>query len=608
MGLERFQKYVFNDAQLRHRIVRGTMNLINEDRRHTGILMNGNMVRKLVNTFHELGLYRDAFEPAFLDEAEKYLNSRALEELEKADLANLLEQSSQLLEREMHQADVYNLDRSTRRDLSNIFDRAVIETEHDSLTNQDSLLDLFEANNSKALQQDYDFLDRISKAEELQASFDTFVKDEGSSIVFDEEREAEMVPRLLDFKKSLDRILSHSFQGNEQLGNTLHRAFEDFINKTKKTRSNWGTDNPKPGEMVAKYVDALLKGGIKAVPSLAPVSLNRETKAEDDDNEDNVDEEAEINKQLDSVLDLFKYVHGKAVFEAFYKKDLARRLLMGRSASNDAEKSMLSRLKTECGAGFTHNLESMFKDMDLAREEMHSYNSILAERGSKPPLDLSANVLSSAAWPTYPDVTVNIPPSISKSMLNFEQHYKAKYQGRKLTWKHALSHCQLRAKFPKGNKEIVVSGFQAIVLLLFNDVADGSSLSYEDIQASTELSDAELTRTLQSLACAKYRVLSKSPKGKEVNAADRFAFNSNFQDPKLRIKINQVQLKETKEENKETHERVAADRHYETQAAIVRIMKSRKTIKHAELIVEVINATKSRGVLEPADIKKNIEK
>lgn len=76
----------------------------------------------------------------------------------------------------------------------------------------------------------------------------------------------------------------------------------------------------------------------------------------------------------------------------------------------------------------------------------------------------------------------------------------------------------------------------------------------------------------------------------------------------MRIKINQIQLKETKEENKETHQRVAADRHYETQAAIVRIMKSRKSIRHAELVAEVIKATKSRGVLDPSDIKKNIEK
>lgn len=76
----------------------------------------------------------------------------------------------------------------------------------------------------------------------------------------------------------------------------------------------------------------------------------------------------------------------------------------------------------------------------------------------------------------------------------------------------------------------------------------------------------------------------------------------------MRIKINQIQLKETKEENKKTHERVAADRHLETQAAIVRIMKSRKRSTHAELVAEVIKATRSRGVLEVADIKSNIEK
>lgn len=38
-------------------------------------------------------------------------------------------------------------------------------------------------------------------------------------------------------------------------------------------------------------------------------------------------------------------VVGKDVFEAFYKKDLAKRLLVGKSASVDAEKSMLSKLK-----------------------------------------------------------------------------------------------------------------------------------------------------------------------------------------------------------------------------------------------------------------------
>lgn len=41
----------------------------------------------------------------------------------------------------------------------------------------------------------------------------------------------------------------------------------------------------------------------------------------------------------------FLFVKGKDVFEAFYKKDLAKRLLLGKSASIDAEKSMISKVK-----------------------------------------------------------------------------------------------------------------------------------------------------------------------------------------------------------------------------------------------------------------------
>lgn len=41
----------------------------------------------------------------------------------------------------------------------------------------------------------------------------------------------------------------------------------------------------------------------------------------------------------------FLLMKGKDVFEAFYKKDLAKRLLLGKSASIDAEKSMISKVK-----------------------------------------------------------------------------------------------------------------------------------------------------------------------------------------------------------------------------------------------------------------------
>ena len=67
---------------------------------------------------------------------------------------------------------------------------------------------------------------------------------------------------------------------------------------------------------------------------------------------------------------------GKDVFEAFYKKDLAKRLLVGKSASVDAEKSMLSKLKQECGSAFTVKLEGMFKDMELSKDIMLAFKQV----------------------------------------------------------------------------------------------------------------------------------------------------------------------------------------------------------------------------------------
>lgn len=320
------------------------------------------------------------------------------------------------------------------------------------------------------------------------------------------------------------------------------------------------------------------------------------------------DEDAELDRQLDNGLELFRFLDGKDVFEAFYKKDLARRLLMGRSASSDAERNMLGKLKTESGSSFTHNLEQMFKDQSLAKEEMAAYKTWREGSGSKDKVDLNVSVLSASAWPTYPDTELALPPDVLKLHDAFEGFYKNKHTGRRLTWKHGLAQCVVKATFDKGTKELLVSGFQAVILELFNQVGRDDPLSYEQIAGATNLSGGDLERTLQSLACGKVRVLTKAPKGREINKTDTFTVNNKFTDPKLRVKINQIQLKETKEEVQETHERVAADRQFETQAAIVRIMKSRKTLPHAQLVAEVITQTKSRGAMDPADIKQNIEK
>ena len=111
--------------------------------------------------------------------------------------------------------------------------------------------------------------------------------------------------------------------------------------------SAWLTTH-NPAELVAKYIDTKLRAS---------------TKASDD----------ELEEVLDQAMTLFRYIDGKDLFEAFYKKDLSKRLLLGKSASIDAEKSMISKLKVECGSGFTAKLEGMFKDVELSRDIMASF-------------------------------------------------------------------------------------------------------------------------------------------------------------------------------------------------------------------------------------------
>ena len=107
-------------------------------------------------------------------------------------------------------------------------------------------------------------------------------------------------------------------------------------------------------------------------------------------------------------------------------------------------------------------------------------------------------------------------------------------------------------------------------------------------------------------------MLRKTPQSRDINpSTDRFAYNASFTSPLTRIKINQIQLRETQAENLATHDDVHRDRQYETQAAIVRIMKSLGDggeITFAELQAETIKATRKRGALGAGEIKGQVEK
>ncbi|XP_048840643.1 cullin-4B isoform X1 [Brienomyrus brachyistius] len=565
MGLELFRFYIISDQKVQKKTIDGILLLIEQER--SGEAVDRSLLRSLLSMLSDLQIYQDSFEQRFLEETNRLYAAEGQRLMQEREVPEYLHHVNKRLEEEADRVITY-LDQSTQKPLIATVEKQLLG-EHLTTTLQKGLNHLLDENRIQDLSLLYQLFSRVrGGVQVLLQHWIEYIKAFGSTIVINPEKDKTMVQELLDFKDKVDHIIDVCFLKNEKFVNAMKEAFETFINK----RPN------KPAELIAKYVDSKLRAG----------------------NKEATDEELE--KMLDKIMIIFRFIYGKDVFEAFYKKDLAKRLLVGKSASVDAEKSMLSKLKHECGAAFTSKLEGMFKDMELSKDIMVQFKQYMQCQNIPGNIELTVNILTMGYWPTYVPMEVHLPPEMVKLQEIFKTFYLGKHSGRKLQWQSTLGHCVLKAEFKEGKKELQVSLFQTLVLLMFNE---GEEFSLEEIKQATGIEDSELRRTLQSLACGKARVLSKTPKSKDVEDGDKFTCNDDFKHKLFRIKINQIQMKETVEEQASTTERVFQDRQYQIDAAIVRIMKMRKTLSHNLLVSEVYNQLKFP--VKPADLKKRIE-
>uniref|UniRef100_A0A3Q0S5D8 Cullin-4B n=1 Tax=Amphilophus citrinellus TaxID=61819 RepID=A0A3Q0S5D8_AMPCI len=565
MGLELFRFYIISDLKVQSKTIDGILLLIERER--NGEAIDRSLLRSLLSMLSDLQIYQDSFEQRFLEETNRLYAAEGQRLMQEREVPEYLHHVNKRLEEEADRVITY-LDQSTQKPLIATVEKQLLG-EHLTATLQKGLTNLLDENRIQDLSLLYQLFSRVrGGVQVLLQHWIEYIKAFGSTIVINPEKDKTMVQELLDFKDKVDHIIEVCFMKNEKFVNAMKEAFETFINK----RPN------KPAELIAKHVDSKLRAG----------------------NKEATDEELE--KMLDKIMIIFRFIYGKDVFEAFYKKDLAKRLLVGKSASVDAEKSMLSKLKHECGAAFTSKLEGMFKDMELSKDIMVQFKQHMQCQNIPGNIELTVNILTMGYWPTYVPMEVHLPPEMVRLQEIFKTFYLGKHSGRKLQWQSTLGHCVLKAEFKEGKKELQVSLFQTLVLLMFNE---GEEFALEEIKLATGIEDSELRRTLQSLACGKARVLTKIPKSKDVEDGDKFSCNDDFKHKLFRIKINQIQMKETVEEQASTTERVFQDRQYQIDAAIVRIMKMRKTLSHNLLMSEVYSQLKFP--VKPADLKKRIE-
>ena len=251
------------------------------------------------------------------------------------------------------------------------------------------------------------------------------------------------------------------------------------------------------------------------------------------------------------------------------------------------------------------------------------------------------------------------PRQLRNTIQEFEEYWSSgkKNDNRSLHWSPKFGSIDMRITYPSRTYDINLPVFAAIIMLLFAPQSlltdkngpcklafeERKVLSYTEIVELTGIPLQELKRHLQSIAVApRLRLLVKSPMSKEVNDSDTFRLNEKFKSPTTKVKVLTVSLAsssssasslssstsssskmssslatatagksnkktEQEEETAEVNAQIIEGRKIELNAAIVRILKSRRTVSHNELIEGLIRQLSNRFQPTVVMMKQRIE-
>jgi len=579
-GLRIFRDRLAELPGLRQRVLMGVLRLIDVER--YGRSLPRSLLASLASMFSRLGIYVEMLEPPLLERTARFY-SREAEALlagscvAKAVAEYLVHCETRFNEEERRCSEL--LETRTTSSLLSLMREELLTRQCERILEGGFASFVFE-HRVQDLARLYRLLAQVNALGAVRKSWVQAIKRLGAEVMAssqDPEASKALVPALIDLKEALDELLSKAFDASSDFSLALKDAFHEFLNA--------GSQN-LPAKLLARYVDEVL----------------RNEKACGD---------AACEAGLDRAMAIFRFLAAKDAFEAFYRKDLAKRLLLQRSASEDGELLMLQKLREECGGSYTSKMEGMFRDMDLSKGLLATFRTSrpeareVLEGGDAP--EFTVVVLTSGLWPTQPVIPeVSYPPMIAKIQEMFAVFYAAQHAGRSLHWSPLLGQATLKANYGEGlRKELVVSHLQALVLLLFNKA---DSLTCEEIAAATGITAADLHRTLQSLALHKsIKLLLKESKGRTVSDSDVFSFNTAFaQTCRMHhLSVPQITQKDSQEEEAAVEQRVFEDRQHTVDAVLVRIMKAKKSLTHQELLAEVFAVVSFP--IKAADVKTRIE-
>jgi cullin 1 len=448
--------------------------------------------------FDILWLYREAFETRFLAEAELHYcaKSDALVESAHFSVAEYMRVAETLLEKEIAHARRY-VHCSTIEKLRKCVESALITRHHQRI--ELHFTPLLAASQLSDLRRMYGLL-RCSGAhgchsmcEQLKAHVSRVASDAIKQLL----EAAEVGSReAWQFVDVLVRTL-HFYQ------DFVHQAFGDdiaFVTALEQAARGFVNLSCRSPELIARFCHVLLDKSSKLTPG----------------------DSAVIERYLADAASLLRHLEEKDVFQVFYSKLLAKRLIQDTSVSAELEECMIMQLKQSCGYEFSTKLQRMFTDKRLAQALDQAFSQWEA---SREPLErrstgFSVMVLTTGSWPLSPVpalTNVELVPELRNCVAEFSTFYQTKYHGRRLQWAYHLARADVCTSYLKRPYEFQVGVLQLAMLQLFN-LCDALCLS--EIKARLGMADSDVRRILLSLLRPKILLLTKASDAPSTGVGD----------------------------------------------------------------------------------------
>jgi len=608
LGYYCFYTEVF--ARVKNDVRRAAIDIIERER--DGEQVDHALLKSIVNIYVEMGMgenkvYAEDLETAFLTNTSDFYCRVSAKWAAENSFPEFMVQAEKCIAAELARSAAY-LDPQTETKLMNVVETEVLVNHQERMLEKEKsgFVVLLEQSKRDDLARLYRLYSRVNVTKGLvpvASILRKHVESEGMAIVADQRNRVDggsshhadkpdFLQSLLSLHDRYHDLVVNCFDKNADLQKAVKEAFEVFVNQQ--------VGKCSTAELFANYCDSLLSS------SGFGSRLNEE----------------ELEDHLEKFCNLFNYLSEKDVFQGFALKQLAKRLLLEKSHSEDAESSLITKLKDRCGAHYTSKLSGMITDMKLTKDIQSRFRAHVLDKSDERMsddagttsvsiggVDCSVRVLTTGHWPTYQEDKLQLPIELERCVTTFKEFYDVRTSQRILKWVHSLGKGTMETTAFTGNRklpkiELQATTYQMCILMLYNDADE---LTFRQIRESLGVeSDDGSKQSVMSL-CKKHPLLVRSAKSKEITDDDVFKLNVGFAPNRWRISIPVPVAKISEAEKEATHSSVVEDRKHAIEAAIVRVMKSKKELEHQQLIAEVSAQLTTIFQPEPRQIKNRVE-